>query len=100
MGHITEGQRYTISVMLAQGDSRKEICAAIRKDKSVLSRELKRNNDKRSEEYRYMLAQRKYANQMLIKRKRKRSTWAILANEKDLIEEDYSPEKRAGYCKE
>lgn len=41
--HLTREQRYAISVMYRQGCSQKEIAQAIGKDKSVISRELKRN---------------------------------------------------------
>jgi IS30 family transposase len=45
--HLTREQRYTISVMYRQGCTQKMIAEAISKDKSVVSRELKRNaNDK------------------------------------------------------
>ena len=43
MSHLTGEQRYTIARMLQAGCTKKVICAAIGKDKSVLSRELKRN---------------------------------------------------------
>ena len=60
MKHIHEEQRYTISVMKKQNYSQKEISKAIGKDKSVVSRELKRNCDKRNGSYDHNLAQRKY----------------------------------------
>jgi len=41
--HLTREQRYTISVMHKQGCTQKMIAQAIGKDKSVISRELKRN---------------------------------------------------------
>ena len=47
MSHLTQEQRYTIFRMLQAKCTRKEICIAIGKDKSVLSRELKRNSGKR-----------------------------------------------------
>jgi len=47
MSHLTGDQRYTIARMLQADYARKDICIAIGKDKSVLSRELKRNSSKR-----------------------------------------------------
>ena len=47
MSHLTQEQRYTIFRMLQAECTRKEICTAIGRDKSVLSRELKRNSGKR-----------------------------------------------------
>ena len=41
--HLTREQRYTISAMHKQGCTQKKIAEAIGKDKSVVSRELKRN---------------------------------------------------------
>jgi IS30 family transposase len=55
MGHLTQEQRYTIYRMLQAKCTRKEICIATGKDKSVLSRELKRNKSKRG--YSPVLAQ-------------------------------------------
>lgn len=46
--------------MKKQGYNQKEISKAIGKDKSVISRELKRNCDQRSGNYDNELAQRKY----------------------------------------
>jgi len=60
MAHLTQDQRYTISVMIKQNHSQTEIARTIGKCKSVVCRELKRNCDKRNGEYRYDLAQRKY----------------------------------------
>jgi len=47
MSHLTQEQRYTIFRMLQAKCTRKEICIAIGRDKSVLSRELNRNSGKR-----------------------------------------------------
>jgi IS30 family transposase len=47
MNHLTREQRYTIARMLQSNCAKKDICTAIGKDKSVLSRELKRNSSKR-----------------------------------------------------
>lgn len=60
MIHLTSEQRYTISVLLDQNFSKSEIAIVIKKEKSVLTRELKRNCDLRSGKYDFDLAQRKY----------------------------------------
>ena len=49
MGQLTSAQRYTISVMYKQGFAQKVIAETIKKDKSVVSRELKRNLNDRGE---------------------------------------------------
>lgn len=69
MAHITESQRYTIEVMLQEGYKQTEIARAIGKDKSVVSREIRRNIDLRSGKYRSYLATRKYNARMVAKRK-------------------------------
>ncbi|WP_091093584.1 helix-turn-helix domain-containing protein [Flavobacterium gillisiae] len=51
MSHLTSDQRYTISVLLERNFSKSEIALFIKKDKSVLTRELKRNCDLRSGKY-------------------------------------------------
>lgn len=56
MSHLTNEQRHTIFVMKQQGFKNNQIANIIDKDKSVISRELKRNCDKRSEQYRAELA--------------------------------------------
>lgn len=60
MSHLTSEQRYTISVMLAQNHKQNQIALAIGKDKSVVSREIKRNSDQRNGLYKSDLANRKY----------------------------------------
>lgn len=60
VSHLTQEQRHTISVMINQGYQQKDIAIAIGKDKSVISRELKRNCNRRSGIYDYALTLRKY----------------------------------------
>ena len=60
MAHLTLEQRYTIECMHKKGYKQKDISQAINKDKSVVSRELKRNCDLRNNAYLSSLAQQKY----------------------------------------
>ena len=98
MSHLTEGQRYTIARMLQAGYAKKDICIAIGKDKSVLSRELKRNSSKRG--YSASLAH-EYANE----RKERFRRYRKFANEirshvvSKLTEEQWSPEQIVGDAK-
>jgi IS30 family transposase len=97
--HLTKMQRYEISAMQEAGMTRKEICEKIGKDKSVLSRELRRNCDKRTGKYNPELAQRKYEQRLKEKPKCIRFTEEI---EKKVVEElknDFSPEQIAGRAK-
>ena len=56
MAQLTREQRYTIFVMYKQGFSITEIAKTINKDKSVVSREIKRNSDEKGR-YRFTYAQ-------------------------------------------
>lgn len=99
MKHLTVEQRYTISVMIQQGYKQKEIAKAIKKDKSVISREIKRNCDKRSGEYRHDLAQRKCEQRHHSKSKKLRFTEQVKTYVDTLLKQDYSPEQIAGRAK-
>lgn len=74
----------------------KEIAEAIGKDKSVISRELKRNSDGRSGVYNEDLAQRKSQLRHKTKLKKRKFTPAVQSRIEDLLREDYSPEQIVG----
>jgi len=99
MTHITQAQRYTICCMLKQGYKQIEIAVAIGKDKTVVSKEIKRNSDKRNGVYKHELAQNKYANRQREKPKRKRFTKDIQQATELLLRDDYSPEQVVGTLK-
>tara|TARA_B100001248_G_C27358266_1_gene444992 strand:+ start:204 stop:1184 length:981 start_codon:yes stop_codon:yes gene_type:complete len=99
MKHLTKEQRYAISVMRTKNYSLKEIAEDIGKDKSVISRELKRNCDKRTGEYRSDLAQRKYETRMRNKPKKRYFTEEIKAVVEELLAKDHSPEQIANRLK-
>lgn len=96
MSHLTSSQRYTISSMLEAGHSRKAICLAIGKDKSVLSRELKRNSDQRSGKYRADLAERKCTHRHKTKTKCRRFSAEIQAHVETQLSAKLSPEQIVG----
>jgi len=100
MSHITREQRYTIEVLLSRDASQVFIAETIGKCKSVISREISRNCDKRSGQYRAVLAQRKYEQRKVCIPKRKKFTASVQACVDQLLKEDYSPEQIAGYCKD
>lgn len=99
MKHITKEQRYTISVMKQQGFKQFQIALAIGKDKSVISRELRRNCDKRSGSYNFDLAQKKYDQRQKNKPKNIRFTQEVKLLVESLLMNDYSPEQIAGRAK-
>ncbi len=70
MSHLTESQRYTIFKMKQRDYSLSEIGKVIGKDKSIISREMKRNCDVCSGQYRSDLAQRKYQKRLKDKLRR------------------------------
>ena len=100
MSQLTSAQRYTISVMYKQGFAQKVIAETIKKDKSVISRELKRNLNDRGE-YNFTHAQ------MLVDvRKERLSRERTFTGEvKDRVNRymrkwQWSPEQIVGYCKQ
>jgi len=99
MSHLTEEQRYTIATMKQQGYSQNQIANTIGKDKSIVSRELKRNRDERSGAYRSDLAQRKYE-----LRKSNKKHFVKLDSEMknkidDYLSQKLSPEQIVGICR-
>ena len=99
MKHLTKEQRYTISVMKKQNYKQIEIALAIENDKSVVSRELKRNCDKRSGIYNNDLAQRKYDQRQKDKPKHIKFTSELESFFESLLNKDYSPEQISGRAK-
>ena len=99
MGHLSERQRNTIFAMQQAGCTRKMICQSIGKDKSVLSRELRRNCDKRTGEYNPELAQRKYEKRQKEKPKFIHFTDVIKQFVIIHLQDDFSPEQIAGRAK-
>ena len=93
MSHVTEGQRYTIEKMVEQGYRQKDIAEVIGKDKSVVSREIKRNSDQRNGNYRSVLAQRKYESRKQEKPKAIRFTEEVKAYVEAKLEKKWSPEQ-------
>jgi len=99
MKHLTKEQRYTIAVMNNKSYSQKDIALAIEKDKSVVSRELRRNCDKRSGCYYNDLAQRKYNQRQKEKPKHVSFSSDVEIFAESWLEKDYSPEQIAGRAK-
>jgi IS30 family transposase len=96
MSHLTCEQRYTISALNKAGYTQKAIAEAIEKDKSVVSRELRRNCDKRSGEYRYELAQKKCQERHKSKPKKRYFTASIASYVDEKLGIKLSPEQIVG----
>jgi len=96
--HLTQAQRYTISAMHKQGCTQKQIASAIEKDKSVISRELKRNANLKGK-YSFEYAQ-DMANLRKERMKKPRKLTAWLKNEViKLIKQEWSPQQIEGRLK-
>ena len=96
--HLIPEQRYTISAMYRQGCSQKQIAETIGKDKSVVSRELKRNANSKGK-YSFEYAQ-DMANLRKERMKKPRKLHAWLKKEIiGLIEQDWSPQQIEGRLK-
>lgn len=99
MSHLTVPQRYTISQLLQQGNSQQYIAESIQRDKSVVSREIRRNVDRQTGVYRYDLAQQKYEKRQKEKPKKSYFTKAIQAYVEEKLKQKYSPEQIVGECR-
>ena len=99
MSQLTAQQRYTIAQLLKQGKTQKEIALTIEKDKSVVSREIKRNSNKDGT-YTATGAQMKAD-----KRKRRLRSYRTFTSEMEriiklfLTKHQWSPEQIVGHCK-
>ncbi len=99
MSHLTYEQRYTISVMLQSGHTQKSIALALNKDKSVISREISRNKDKRNSAYSADKAQDKCDDRHRKKNKHIKLTSDMRSYILDKLEDKFSPEQIVGWSK-
>ena len=99
MAHLTLEQRYEIQTYKEAGDNLTEIADRVGKHKSVISRELKRNCDQRSGEYRAVLANRKAFERQFKKPKFSKFTAEVEINVLYYLGLDYSPEQIVGRAK-
>jgi IS30 family transposase len=98
MAHLTTPQRYEIATLRNQNFSQQEIADIIGKNKSVISRELSRNADGRSGQYKAELAQKKTDLRHHNKPKKAHFTSDVKAFVTTWLEQDYSPEQIVGYA--
>ena len=96
MSHLSQAQRYTISVMYDQGHTQTAIAEAIGRHKSVVNREIKRNKDQRGSKYDADLAQRKYDKRLKSKAKHVKLDEAMRQRVKEGLGAKYSPEQIVG----
>jgi len=98
VGHLTEAERYEISALLVAGHTQTFIAKQLGRDKSVISREIRRNADQRGCSYKPDLAQRKYAQRLRDKPKLVKFTKEICDRMLDLLAQELSPEQIKGKC--
>ncbi len=99
MSHLTYEQRYTIEVLIRQGQAKNMIAKSLGVDKSVISREIKRNCDLRNSVYSAQLAQRKYEERKQSKKKNIKFTDELRSEVISMLGEDFSPEQISGVLK-
>lgn len=92
-------QRYEIQSLRKTGKTLEAIGKIIGKDKSSVSRELKRNSDGRSGQYRATLAQRKCLERHGAKPKHARFAATVKDSVEHYLSLDHSPEQISGHCK-
>jgi IS30 family transposase len=98
MSHLTPEERYEISTLKKHGFKDTDIAKSINRNKSTISRELKRNADGRSKEYRADLAQKKTDLRHREKNKHRAFTSQIENTVTYWLKQDYSPEQIKGYA--
>jgi IS30 family transposase len=96
MGHLTLEQRYKIETYKNLGKGITEIANFLGRDKSVIYREISRNSDGRSGQYRASLAQRKAEYRHQNKAKNQKFNSELEAEVLHYLKQDYSPEQIVG----
>lgn len=98
VGHLTEAERYEISALLSAKHSQAFIAKQLGRHKSVISREFKRNADKRGGSYNANLAQRKCNQRARAKPKAKKFTKEVQTRMLGYLKQELSPEQIKGRC--
>ena len=100
MSHLTLNQRYDIEIGLAKKLNNSQIGNLIGKDRSVISREIKRNSDLRTNSYRAELAHKKAIERQNTKPKKKHWDQPMIDFVITQLNEEHSPEQITGRAKE
>ena len=96
---ITFEERYTLGLLRQQGQSCGQVARTLGRDRSTISREVRRNisaSDARS--YRPQLAHWYYRRRLKISRRNSRFSAVDWAGVDHLVREDWSPEQIVGWC--
>ncbi len=96
MTQLTLGERYEISILHQQGVSKAAIGRKLGRDRSTISREIKRNSDGRNGQYKAELAQKKCFTRHKLKNKNKPFSPGVKSYVVNGLKKDYSPEQIKG----
>jgi IS30 family transposase len=96
VAQLTLVQRYEIPIGLSLNQPYSQIGSTIDKDKSVMSREIKRNSDARNGKYRAQLAHEKATNRHTDKNKKEYFTAENKKYVEKYLAEKFSPEQIVG----
>lgn len=99
MSQITLEQRYEIAALRNIGKTLAHIGNIVGFHKSTISKELRRNCDGRSGQYKAKLAEKKCRERHLKKQKNILLTTEVIEIVDSLIQDELSPEQVVGYCK-
>jgi IS30 family transposase len=99
MGQLTKEQRYTISEMYSHGYKQKEIAMVICRDKSVVSRELKRNSNPKNGMYTYVHASKLSEMRKRRLRRPRKFTKEMELRIRRMLLMDWSPEQIVGFSR-
>ena len=99
MKRITSEERHTIDCLLKQNKKPTAIAKTLNRSLSTITREIKRNCDQRSGDYRFDLAQRKTDQRKLSKNTRQDLTSEMKQRIECFLNKKYSPEQIVGICK-
>lgn len=99
MKHITSEERHTIQCLLGQSKKPAEIARILGRSKSTITREIQRNRDQRSKQYRHELAHRKASSRKASKPTKNGITGDMKAYIEARLAEKLSPEQIVGEAK-
>jgi len=96
MNHITSEERHTIDILLRQKQRLGKIARQLGRAPSSITREIERNCDQRSGEYRYELAHKKATQRKTEKVTRSDYTEEVQRHVEEQLAQQYSPEQITG----
>lgn len=96
---ITSGERYSIAALRTQGFNQSEIARALGRDRSTISRELRRNSSRFDGAYRPSKAIEKTSGRRSRSRRNRRFSKVDFKAVEALLRQDWSPEQIVGHLR-